>query len=340
MATNRFANRTVLVTGANSGLGYEAAAQLAEAGFGRIILACRTLEKAEGARRTLTARAGRDPFDTLAVDVSNLASAERAAKTLIERGHALDALLLNAGMVPGDEALQKTADGLEIAFASSVIGHHVLTSRLLESGLLADGARAVIAGSEAANGDLPAMMETTLYDFANDTPKVFGDNLREAMLAFARGERPDVYRGMPYYTTTKAFSAWWAAAMDRANDGVAVFNVSPGANMGTSAARNVTGFKKFLFTKVMPALGPVLGMSMPTELGAKRYVDVLLDDEGKFESGRTYTSAPKKMVGPLFARSEAHLVDEERQETALSVLNELAGLSAQGTEAPQLRAVG
>ena len=52
-STDQFADKTALVTGANSGLGFEAAAQLAEAGYARVILACRTLAKAEGARRAL-----------------------------------------------------------------------------------------------------------------------------------------------------------------------------------------------------------------------------------------------------------------------------------------------
>jgi len=50
--------KSALVTGANSGLGFEAAAQLAEQGYGRVILACRTLEKAETAKQALAARVG------------------------------------------------------------------------------------------------------------------------------------------------------------------------------------------------------------------------------------------------------------------------------------------
>ena len=78
-------NKTALVTGANSGLGYEAAGQLAEAGFGRVILACRTLEKAEGAKRTLTERVGSGPFETLAVDVASIRSSREAAAELVRK---------------------------------------------------------------------------------------------------------------------------------------------------------------------------------------------------------------------------------------------------------------
>ena len=86
MTNTQFATKTALVTGANSGLGFEAAAQLAEAGYGRVILACRTLEKAEGAERQLAERVGTDPFETIAVDLSSIGSAEAASRQLIERG--------------------------------------------------------------------------------------------------------------------------------------------------------------------------------------------------------------------------------------------------------------
>ncbi|MBW2405489.1 MAG: SDR family NAD(P)-dependent oxidoreductase, partial [Deltaproteobacteria bacterium] len=96
---NQFSNKTALVTGANSGLGFEAAAQLAEAGYSRVILACRTLDKAEAAKQALAERVGIDPFETLEVDVSSVESANAAGDELIRRGHSIDTLLLNAGMI-------------------------------------------------------------------------------------------------------------------------------------------------------------------------------------------------------------------------------------------------
>ena len=79
-STQQFEGKSVLVTGANSGLGYEASAQLAEAGYSRVILACRTLEKADTARSSLVARVNADPFETLAVDVSSIESANAASE--------------------------------------------------------------------------------------------------------------------------------------------------------------------------------------------------------------------------------------------------------------------
>ncbi len=326
LTDSKHTNHTALVTGANSGLGFEAAAQLAEAGYGRVILACRTLEKAEGARSSLVERVGSDPFDTVAVDVADIESARGAAAELIGRGHSIDALLLNAGMVPGD-AMTRSVDGLEMSYAASVVGHHVLTLRLLDAGLL-DGARVVIAGSEAANNDLPGMMGMAVYDFVTGAPAGFGDTLPEAMGTFVRGSKPEAYVGTRYYSTTKVFTSWWSLEMARRfGDRLSVFTVSPGSNMSTNAARNVTGFKRFLFTKIMPAIGPLMGMDQPVSKGAGRYLQVLQGD-GSFANGRTYTSAPKKMIGPLHEMTHPHLLDGERAEAAWSVLSELTGTAS------------
>jgi len=324
-STNQFVDKTALVTGANSGLGFEAAAQLAEAGYSRVILACRTLEKAETARQSLAERVGRDPFETLEVDVSSIESARVASDELERRGTVIDSLLLNAGMVSGD-AMNKTADGFEVAFASSIIGHHVLTVRLLDAGILSDQARVVIAGSEGANNDLPAMMDMKLYDFATDAPEEFGNNLHDAMINFVEGAKPEKFNPTRYYATTKVFTSWWTAAMARRfGDRISIFTVSPGASLSTNAARHTTGFKRFLFTKFMPTIGRAIGMDQPVPVAAKRYLDALHGVGRDFVNGKTYTSKPKKLIGPLYEMTHDHLLDIERQEAAWNVLTQLSG---------------
>jgi NAD(P)-dependent dehydrogenase (short-subunit alcohol dehydrogenase family) len=316
------ANKTVLVTGANSGLGFESALQLAELGYGKVVLACRTIGKAEAAKQQLAERAGRDPFETIEVDVSSVASANAASEILIQRGYRFDALLLNAGMVSGSE-MKKSDDDLEMTFAASIVGHHVLTVRLLSAEAINSGARIVIAGSEAARGDLPGMMGMNLYDFATGTPHEFGDDLHTAMTSFARGAGSVSFDPYRHYAVTKAFTSWWTGALSRKlGDDISVFTVSPGSSMGTAAARHTQGFKKFLFTKVMPFLGPMMGMDQPVPVAAKRYIDVL-EGDGEYVSGSTYTSKEKKMVGPLFEMKYPHLVDTGRQDLAFTTVSEL-----------------
>ncbi len=255
MSTTTTTTKTALVTGANSGLGYEAAAQLAEAGYGRVILACRSEAKAEGAKQTLTARVGRDAFDTLVIDVADIASSRRAAAELIERGDHIDALLLNAGLVAGEQ-MHKSVDGFEMTFAASIIGHHVLTMALLEAGLL-DGSRVALVGSEAANDDLPAMMGMSPFDFATGTSSVFGDDLHDAMLTFARGDAPELYDNNRYYSTTKVFSAWWSAALARRTDGkLQVFTVSPGPTWAPTPAATPPASSAFSTRRSCPRWAP------------------------------------------------------------------------------------
>ena len=323
----RLETKSILVTGANSGVGYEAAAQLAEAGWGRVVLGCRTEAKAEAARASLVERVGSDPFEILVVDVSSLESTNAAVDELLRREHPLDALLLNAGMLSGAE-MHKTDAGIEVAFASSLIGHHLLTHRLIDSGGLRDGARVVLAGSEAANGDLPAMMGMKLYDFVHGRADSFGESPADAMRSFATGSNPGAWDPTRYYAVTKVFSAWWSAAMARRHGDKATFlTVSPGSTLSTNAGRHVKGLKGFLFSKVMPAIGGVFGMDQPVGEAAKRYLSALHDD-GSFRSGHTYTSKKGKIVGALREVDYPHLLSVERQDTALAVLSELTNTVA------------
>lgn len=316
--------RTALVTGANSGLGFEAARQLAELGYDSIVLAARSQAKADDARTRLVELTGRDPFSTLAVDVAEIASSNAAAAELVEQGDRFDSVLLNAGMVPS--TLDRTSDGLEMAFAASIVGHHIITEALLGAGLINDDGVVVLVGSEAANDDMPKAMGMSVYDFVRGEDSAFGATPAEAMTNFARAEGGPAYDGNRQYSSTKAFSAWWSGAMARRHPGSVDFvTVSPGANMGTNAARHVTGPFK-LMLGVMKRVGRFIGMNQPVEKGAGRYIDVLTGNAGPYENGATYTSRPKKMVGPLAKSVPGHLTDQARQDTALDVIDELTGV--------------
>jgi len=317
---SNYADKTALVTGATSGLGFEAAAQLAEQGYGSVTVTGRTQDKADDAAAQLRTRTGTDVFATLAVDVASIESSRKAAAELVARERHYDVVILNAGMVPS--RLDRTEDGLEMSFAASLVGHHIIIGELLDADLL-DGAQVILVGSEAANNDLPKAMGMAVYDFALGEPSDFGATPAEAMKNFAAASAGPDYDGARQYATTKVFSAWWAGAMARRHPGSTnFFTVSPGANMGTDAARHAEGSFK-LMLGVMRRVGRFVGMDQPVSKGAKRYVDVAHGVGGPYENGRTYTSRPKKMVGPLARVDADHLTDVERQDIALDVLDEL-----------------
>ena len=232
------AQRTGLVTGASSGLGFEASAQLAEAGYRRVIVTARTDAKAADAKARLEDRTGKTVFETLVLDNDRLESVEDAAGELASRGGQIDVLLLNAGIAPPNEML-RSHDGFEATVSSTLIGHHILTMRLLKHGLLADDARIVISGSEAARGDVPTFHPLDIPSFAAES---FGGDFEAAIEAQMYMRGPANYKAADTYATAKMFVAWWTAQLaNRLPDGMTVNTVSPGSTPDTNAINNGTG---------------------------------------------------------------------------------------------------
>ena len=190
-------NRTALVTGANSGLGLEAAAQLADAGFSRVFITARTDANAKAARQALEGRTGVHIYEPVPLELNDLDSVMSAAERIIDTGARLDVLLLNAGIAPSKN-LVKTPDGIEATVAATLIGHHALTMRLLEAGTLSDHARIVIAGSEAARGDVPMFKPADIDALAADE---FNGDREAAIEALMMMNSPVKYHSGNQYAT-------------------------------------------------------------------------------------------------------------------------------------------
>ncbi|MEU4334776.1 oxidoreductase [Micromonospora lupini] len=134
--------RTVVITGANSGIGYEAARVFAARGAS-VVLACRDRDKATASAATLP---GGD-VTTVDLDLGSLASIRRAADELRSRHARLDLLINNAGlMMP---PLGRTEDGFELQIGINHLGHFALTGLLLDRLLATPGSRIVTVSSSA-----------------------------------------------------------------------------------------------------------------------------------------------------------------------------------------------
>ncbi|XP_071495742.1 retinol dehydrogenase 12-like [Diadema antillarum] len=136
--------KTIIVTGANTGIGYETSKCLAQAGA-RIILACRSetkaqeamermkkdhaAEKADESKARVKIKVDELDLEFMTLDLGSLASTKSFAEAYKARGFPLHVLICNAGLAWGPE--EPTADGFEIHFQVNYLSHFLLTLHLL-----------------------------------------------------------------------------------------------------------------------------------------------------------------------------------------------------------------
>ncbi len=138
--------KTIVVTGGNSGIGYEAALEFARK-RAKVILACRDLGKARTAADRITASSASADVEVMALDLSSLASIRAFSDAFHVQHHALHVLCNNAGVMAIPYRL--TTDGFEMQFGTNHLGHFALTGLLLDLLLATDGARVVNVASGA-----------------------------------------------------------------------------------------------------------------------------------------------------------------------------------------------
>nr|ACF24535.1 chloroplast light-dependent protochlorophyllide reductase [Gymnochlora stellata] len=155
--------RTVMITGANTGIGRAAAEQLCTAGHS-VIVVCRTIVKAQKTIEEIKATFGDKVTGNLIpleCDVSDLDSVRRLVRDFRDLNLPLNVLVANAGISlnaqeKGDEFTQRSKDGFELTIATNYLGHFLLTNLLLpdleKSG---SDSRIVITGSEVHDPSSP-----------------------------------------------------------------------------------------------------------------------------------------------------------------------------------------
>jgi len=141
------AGRTCLVTGASAGLGQAIAAALAARGA-RVLLGVRNPEKGDRARRRIESETGNRGVEIAHVDVASQQSVRAFARDLSQRLDSLDVLVNNAGV--WSERRRESADGIELTWATNVLGCFLVTDLLLPLLRAAPRARVVNVASRLA----------------------------------------------------------------------------------------------------------------------------------------------------------------------------------------------
>ncbi|XP_054477189.1 retinol dehydrogenase 13 [Anoplopoma fimbria] len=142
----RLDGKTVLITGANTGIGKETALDMAKRGA-RVILACRDMTRARIAADEIRQQSGNGNVVVKKLDLSCLQSVRDLAKDIQENEERLDILINNAGIMMCPK--WKTEDGFEMQFGVNHLGHFLLTNCLLDHLKKSTPSRIVIVSSLA-----------------------------------------------------------------------------------------------------------------------------------------------------------------------------------------------
>ena len=172
--------RVAIITGANSGIGFESALELAKKDV-EVILACRSLDKAHRAANAISENYPGAKTAVIKLDTSSLSSVREFSEEFLSKYSQLDILVNNAGiMMP---PYSKTEEGFESQFATNYLGHFLLTGMLLKSLEKTQGSRVVTVSSLAHKwGDL--YFDDLGFERKYDAKRAYGQS-KLACLMFA-----------------------------------------------------------------------------------------------------------------------------------------------------------
>lgn len=161
--------KRILITGANSGIGYHAALKLARKGA-QVVLACRDRHRGEEAIHRLKTDSGGIDVELAMLDLASLASVHEYATQELERQRPLHILINNAGVWSPPKRLE-SADGFELQFGTNVLGHFALTALLLPALQLA-------AAAESSSGAINRPRIVTIASVAHKRGAIHFDDLQ------------------------------------------------------------------------------------------------------------------------------------------------------------------
>ncbi|UTW65450.1 SDR family NAD(P)-dependent oxidoreductase [bacterium SCSIO 12643] len=283
-------NKSIMITGANAGIGKETAKQLAlKKSTERIVLACRNPTKAEAAKRELEQITNRSIFEILIMDVSKPESVRAAVKKL---NQPVDALIMNAGGTGGRTPEKITKDGVTNITAVNLLGHVVLLDELLKADKLKKVA--LFASTEAARG---------IKKMGMKRPDLKTSSVQEFKSVFDGTAFGSSFDPMQVYGVVKYGGTMWMSSMARKNKNIRFISMSPGGTRGTQGFDDLPFLQRFMFKYVgMPIFMPLLGLSHSLSKGAKRFVDGIENEALK--SGTFYASKENVLTGPVVDQSD------------------------------------
>lgn len=244
--------KTVVITGANSGIGKEAAIQFAERGFG-VVMACRDLERSELVRREIMEKTGSRDVELFCLDISSKGSIEEFCRWYGQTHDTLDILINNAGHFKhGESRFQPSVDGVELTFATNLLGP-VLLCRLLADVL-----------EKSKDPRILNACSTNIKHFFDERRKIDFQTLRGEQVA---GKSYDSYK---LYGDSKMglLMATFTMAEEFRQKGISVNAIMiPATKMSENTVKKMKSFWKILAILQQP-------FAQKTEIIGKAYVSI------------------------------------------------------------------
>ncbi|MBK8959507.1 MAG: SDR family oxidoreductase [Proteobacteria bacterium] len=255
----QLSDKTIVITGANSGIGLETSRELARGGA-TVVMACRDLTRAKAARADIANSVPGAKLALVPLDLASLASVRACADTLVAQWPRIDVLINNAGLFPFKRQL--TEDGFEMQFGVNHLAHFLLTQNLMPA-LLAAGRPRVV--------NVASMM--------HHLGKIDFDSFR--------GERP--YGALKAYAQSKLCNVLFARELARRHggDGLLSWSLHPGP-VGT----NIMG--RGLVNRTLYRL---IGAYMSARRGARTSVHLASADGIEATNGAYYDEFLKVKPG-------------------------------------------
>lgn len=294
----RMDGKTVLITGANSGIGKETAIGLVSLGA-KVIMACRNLKKAEAAAEEIRQKTAADPslVSIVQLDLSDLDSVRNCSRKIYASESRLDVLINNAGL--GIGPVKTAKQGYEYTFAVNHLGHFLLTHLLL--GLLKKSSPSrIINVSSVRHKNM-----TRTLDFSRD-PKP-GSEMK--------------YPGLFGYDTSKLAQILHTNVLAKQlkEHGVVANSMHPGYVSSGIWYRDSHKKSAIIFTRLFGLLSTIVGRT--SEDGAKTVIYMAADPALENVSGQYFENVAISDQLSSFAK------DPELAQKMWDVSSEMCGLT-------------
>jgi NAD(P)-dependent dehydrogenase (short-subunit alcohol dehydrogenase family) len=319
----------VLVTGGNSGIGFECARQLARRGQS-VVIASRDRELSARAVRAIQAETGNSDVRAMTLDLGSLAAVRQLAKEIAATDLPLRALVCNAGLQVQRGPVLST-DGHELTFAVNHLGHFLLVNLLL-SRLVSNAPARILVVSSGVHD--PAMK--------TGMPKPAVSDMQT--LAATGGARAGAFNGRLAYVNSKLCNLWFtyelarriaAAGLSTDARPLSVNAWEPGLVPGSGLARDYPAWARAIWSGVGPALAQLATRLTPKVNPASKsgrdLAEKVLDPAVECVSGKYFPSHTRWREAPSSELS----YDEGRARELWAASARMSGLTAE--ESPLAR---